>query len=335
VNDAYIRANTYYLPSQILSNEDLIAQFPGWTVDKIASKVGINSRHISADDETAGDMAYNVAEKLFDEYNLNREEIDFVLLCTQSPDYFLPTTACILQARLKLSTNCGALDFNLGCSGYVYGLSLAKGLIAAGIAKNILFITSETYSKHIHKKDFKNKTIFGDASSATLISTEGNIKIGNFSLGTDGNGSDNLIVKTGCFKHPEAIEYDETKSLKTDYFPNNLIMNGSEVFKFTMDAVPLLVKDTLEKNTLAKDDVDYFIFHQANKFMLDTLRKISKIPKEKFAFYIEDVGNTVSSTIPIALKRSQLEEKIKSGDKILIAGFGVGYSWAGCILEYK
>jgi len=333
MNEVFIKSQTYYLPERILTNEDLIKEFPEWTVEKVAKKVGVNSRHIAAKDETIGDMAFKVSEKLFLESNIDKSEIDFILLCTQTPDYFLPTTACTLQARLGLSTNCGALDFNLGCSGYVYGLSLAKCLIVSNMAKNVLMITSEAYSKHMHVKDKKNRTIFGDAATATLVSTSGNIKIGNFSFGTDGNGSENLMVKTGAFKYPKHVKFDEAEAIEKDYFPNHLYMNGAEVFKFTMDAVPKLVADTLLKNSLDKDAVSYFIFHQANKFMLDTLKTISKIPTEKFIYSMSDVGNTVSSTIPIALNRILKDTQVKSKDKILIAGFGVGYSWAGCILE--
>jgi len=170
---SYIKAISYYLPEEIITNEDLVKEFPEWTIDKVASKIGINKRHIAKENETASDMATHAAENLFSEHNIDRSSIDFILLCTQSPDYFLPTSACLIQNRLGLSTSCGALDFNLGCSGFVYGLSLAKGLIAAGIAQNVLLLTSETYSKHIHPKDKGNRTIFGDASAATLVSTEG------------------------------------------------------------------------------------------------------------------------------------------------------------------
>ena len=171
--EAYIKAISYYLPEKVVTNEQLVEEFPEWSVEKIAKKIGINERHLAADDETAGDMALKAAEKLIAENNLNRNEIDFVLLCTQSPDYFLPSTSCIIQSKLGLSTKCGAFDFNLGCSGYEYGLAVAKGLLVSGIAKNILLLTAETYNKHIHPKDKGNRTIFGDGASASLISTEG------------------------------------------------------------------------------------------------------------------------------------------------------------------
>ena len=201
--EAYIKAISYYLPEIVVTNEQLVEEFPEWSVDKIAKKVGINERHIAADDETAGDMAFRAAEKLILENHIDKSEIDFVLLCTQSPDYFLPSTSTIIQNKLGLSTECGAFDFNLGCSGYEYGLAVAKGLIFAGVANNILLLTAETYNKHIHPKDKGNRTIFGDGAAASLISTDGFAKIGEFVLGTDGSGYDRLIHKTGAMRHYE------------------------------------------------------------------------------------------------------------------------------------
>ncbi|MGV8093731.1 MAG: ketoacyl-ACP synthase III [Mangrovibacterium sp.] len=199
---AYIKAISYYLPEKVLTNEELVREFSEWTVEKVANKVGIDSRHIAAKDETSGDMAERAAQNLFEEWNVKPQSVDFVLLCTQSPDYFLPTTACVLQHRLGISTDSGALDFNLGCSGFVYGLALAKGLVLSSVAKNVLLLTSETYSKHIHPQDKGNRTIFGDAATASLISSDGFAEIGEFSLGTDGRGAENLIVKNRRHEAP-------------------------------------------------------------------------------------------------------------------------------------
>ena len=329
---AYIKALTYALPKKALTTEQLVEEFPEWSVDKIANKVGIHTRHIADENESAADLAVRAAEKLFAlDSTINKNEIDFVLFCTQSPDYFLPTSACLIQDKLGLPTTCGALDFNLGCSGYIYGLSLAKGLIMGGIAKNVLFLTGETYTKHLHPKDKGNRTIFGDAGSATLISTEGLAEIGNFSLGTDGKGAENLIIKTGAFRHKNAmndLSFDEKANpISSDY----LFMNGSEIFNFTIDIVPTLVQDILDKNELLKEDIDGYVFHQANAFMLNFLRKKLKVKEEKFHYYMSEVGNTVSSTIPIVLCEKLRENKLKGN--LLLAGFGVGYSWGGCVLK--
>jgi 3-oxoacyl-[acyl-carrier-protein] synthase-3 len=317
---AKIKAISYYLPKQILDNKEINDHFPEWSIDKISSKTGIYERHIADNNEFVSDMAVKSALKLFDEYNISPNDIDFILLCTQSPDYFLPTTACLIQNRLNIPTTAGALDFNLGCSGYIYGLALAKGLINSKIAKNILLITSETYSKFIHPNDKSNRTIFGDGAAATLISTEGFADILDFELGTDGNGGENLIVKNGACRYPISNGIDD-----------NLYMNGSEIFNFTSQAVPPLIESTLNKNNLTIKNTDLFIFHQANKYMLNHLRKKIGIPEDKFYIHIEKCGNTVSSTIPIALKEAINENKIKGN--IMLTGFGVGYSWGSCILK--
>lgn len=330
----YIKAISYYLPEKTMTNDELVKRFPEWSVEKVSAKVGIHERHIAATNETAGDMAVKAARRLFEEYGIAPNSIDFILLCTQSPDYHLPTTACIIQHKLGIPTTAGALDFNLGCSGYVYGLSLAKGLIAGGIAHNILLLTSETYTKYIHPEDKGNLSIFGDAGTATLVSTDGFAEIGDFSLGTDGSGAENLIVKTGCARHKESINdfnKDEGGYLQaSDY----LYMNGSEIFNFTLAAVPPLVSDVLMKNALQADEIGLNVFHQANKFMLSTIRKVCGIHQDKFYIDLDKTGNTVSCTLPIALKNAFSEERIRPRMFVVIAGFGVGYSWGATVLKY-
>lgn len=328
---AFIKAISYYLPESVLSNEDLVKEFPEWTVDKIAGKVGVSKRHVS-ESETAADMALKAAEKLFAEHCIDRNSIDFVILCTQSPDYFLPSSACVIQSRLGLSTNCGAFDYNLGCSGYVYGLAIAKGFISTGIAKNVLLLTAETYTKHIHPEDKGNRTIFGDAASATLVSQDGEAEIGEFSLGTDGNGAENLIVKTGamrCKLPKNDLHYDEKGNpVSSDY----LYMNGNAIFDFTSEAVPPLIEEVLSKNSIGDSDVSLYVFHQANKYMINYLRKLLDIDKDRFYICLSEVGNTVSSTIPIALCEARKENLLHGN--VVIAGFGVGYSWGGTNLKF-
>jgi len=329
--EAFVKAISYYLPERVLTNEQLVKDFPEWTVEKVTKKVGINLRHIAGANECASDIAVKAAEKLFSEHFIDKSEIDFILLCTQSPDYFLPTTACIIQHQLSLPTSCGALDFNLGCSGYVYGLSLSKGLIVSQVAKNVLLITAETYTKHIHPKDKGNRTLFGDAATATLISTTGFAKITNFSLGTDGSGFDKLIIKNGACRNPKRTNNtafdDSGNPVSSDY----LYMDGTGIFNFTLEKIPELVEKTLTINELSKNDINLYVFHQANKYLLDFLQNILEIDDVKFYLYLSEVGNTVSSTIPIALSEAK-KENILIGN-VLIAGFGVGLSWGSCILK--
>lgn len=328
---AYIKGISYFLPERVVTNEELVAEFPEWTVEKIADKVGVHERHVAAEDETATDMAVKAAEKLFaDNPGIKREDIDFVILCTQSPDYFLPSSACIIQDRLGIPTGCGAFDFNLGCSGYVYGLAIAKGLIAGGIARNVLLLTAETYNKYLHPRDKGNRTIFGDAATATVVATDGYAEIGEFALGTNGAGAENLIVKTGASRRPGKVgdlSFDENGNPhSSDY----LFMNGAEIFSFTQKNVPVVVKQTLEKNALSADQVEMYVFHQANSYMLNFLRKKIKIAPEKFYVNMAGVGNTVSNSIPLALAEAG---KTLHGP-VLLCGFGVGYSWGGCVINY-
>ena len=330
---SFIKAIGYYLPEKIVTNEEIVADFPEWTVEKIADKVGVHQRHVASENETAADMAIKAAENLFlSNQNIRREDIDFVIFCTQSPDYFLPSSACIIQDKLGIPTTCGAFDFNLGCSGYIYGLAIAKGLITAGVANNVLLLTGETYNKYLHNKDKGNRTIFGDAATATIVSTDGFAEIGNFALGTNGKGAENLIVRTGAARHPEQscdLNFDENGNPhSSDY----LYMNGAEIFIFTQKNVPAVVKQTLDKNNLTKESIYKFVFHQANTYMLNFLRKKIKIEPEKFYINMSQVGNTVSNSIPLALNELMKTEKLLG--PILICGFGVGYSWGGCVLNY-
>lgn len=332
---AYIKSISYYLPERVMTNEELVSLFPEWSVEKVAAKIGVNCRHLAAKNETAGDMAEKAARRLFEEYDIDPKSIDFLLLCTQSPDYFLPSTACILQDRLGIPINSGAFDFNLGCSGCIYGLAVAKGLIVSGIAKNVLVLTSETYNKYIHPQDKSNRSIFGDGAAACLVSTEGIAEIGEFALGTDGSGAENLIVKTGGSKHPQQTGEQQMDIEGHIQYSDNLYMNGGAIFNFTLDVVPAIIKQILYKNQMEKEAVDYYILHQANKFMLKTIRNICMLPKDKFYINLEETGNTVSSTVMIALKNCLDDKTIHSGMSVMIAGFGVGFSWGGCILNFK
>ena len=331
---AYIKAISYYLPEKVLTNEELIKEFPEWSVEKVAKKVGVNSRHIADEKETAGDLAEKAALNLFAEYKINPKDIDFLILCTQSPDYFLPSTACVLQSKLGISTHAGAFDYNLGCSGCVYGIAMANSFVESGLAKNVLLITAETYSKYLHQSDKSNRSIFGDAAAACLISEDGIAEIGSSVLGTDGSGAEKLILKTGAARQKNQTglfsEDDEGHVRYDDY----LYMDGGGIFNFTLEAVPAMMKEVLDKNGLEKENIDYFVFHQANKFMLNTIRKICVLPKDKFYVNLEETGNTVSSTVLIGLKQCLENEIIHEGMDIMIAGFGVGLSWGGTILKF-
>lgn len=327
-----------YYPERVLSNEALAHDFPDWSAEKIFEKTGIKERRIAGRDQTAGDMAFEAAKNLFEQGAISAEDVDFIILCTQAPDYILPTTACVLQDRLGISRACGALDINLGCSGFVYGLSLAKGLIETGSAKCVLLLTADTYSKYIHPKDKSVRTLFGDAAAATAIiaSSSDEYGVGPFVFGTDGAGAKNLIVEAGMYRQPKT---PMTATETEDPFGNvrtaeHLYMNGAEVMAFSLVEVPKAVDKLLNNAGLTKENIDFFVLHQANKFMLDALRKKLKVPPEKLPILVEDCGNTVSSTIPLALFKLKRDGRLQSGQQLMLVGFGVGYSWAACILNF-
>lgn len=328
---------SYYLPSQIVSNDFLASEYndQNWSASKIYRKTGIRFRHITSE-ELVSDLAVRAAQLLFEDHCVDCQSIDMLLICTQSPDYFLPTTACLVQNRLGLPTTTGALDYNLGCSGFVYGLALVQGLLSVGTVSKILLIMSETYSRHIHPQDKSTRTIFGDAAAAVLLEKKDLAGIGKFVLGTDGSGAAHLAVPSGGMALPRSTE---TSEAKVDESGNvraleNLYMNGPEIFSFTLRVVPQLILQTLEKNMLSLADIDLYVFHQANRFILENLRDRLEIPKERFYINVEEIGNTVSATIPIALRDASDQGLIKEGAKVLIAGFGVGYSWGATVLTF-
>ncbi|MBX8533755.1 ketoacyl-ACP synthase III [Pseudomonas cichorii] len=328
----------YELPARSLDNEALARDFPEWDVDKIFQKTGINKRHIVDESETASDLAFRACEKLFHNTDIQRGDIDALIYCTQSPDYVLPATACILQHRLQLPTTCAAFDFNQGCSGYIYGLGIAKGLIESGQCRNVLLVTAETYSRYIHPQDKSVRTLFGDAAAVTLLTAaqQDGPFLERFRYGSDGAGAENLIVPIGgarrpFAKNPQPQAYgDDSGNVRTDA---NLYMNGPAIFEFSMTRVPQLFASLFDEE-VGVPDIDLFVFHQANQFMLDALRRRLKLPAEKFAMAFQHCGNTVSCTIPIALKESVNKGALKQGDLVAAVGFGVGYSWGACLIRW-
>ena len=325
----------YVLPESRLTNEDLSKIFVTWSPEKIEKKTGIVSRHIANPDQTALDLGVEAAEKLLNNGIIDRDDIDLLIFVTQNPDYKLPTTACVAQERLALSKCTGAFDINLGCSGYIYGLAVSKSLVCSGIARNVLLITSETYSKLINPLDKSTRTIFGDAAAATLIG-EGGMEIGSFDLGTDGTGKDLLIVPAGGSRLPSSNETAaETVVDGNTRSKNNVFMDGSGIFEFTIREVPASINRILEKEHLAKGDVDLFVFHQANKFMLDFLIKTMKLDPSLCYCNFSDIGNTVSASIPIALKRAIDDGTINQDQTIVLCGFGVGLSWGSTVIRTR
>jgi len=336
---SYIKAISYHLPENVLTNEDMARQFPGLKIQDLTRLTGVKKRYIANEDETASDLAFEAAKKLFVEHNISPSEIDHIIFCAQGADYITPATACTLQDRLGIPEQAGSLDINQGCTGFIYSLSVANGLIATGNAKNVLLLTSVNISELIHPEDKSNRAIFGDGAAATLVSSNENEPasgIGDFIFGTDGRGYEEIIIKHGGARYPhlkfEVEDFiDETGQIRND---RNFFMNGAAVFNFSVEKVPIMIRQLFEKSGIKEDDVDLYVFHQANQIILESIFRKMKIPKEKTLYHLEDCGNTVASTIPIALYHAIADGRIERGDTMVLAGFGVGFSWAGCVAKY-
>jgi len=327
VNYATIGPIAIHLPERVETNEQLQAEFPKWDMELIYSRSGIAARHIAARDETAADLGVAAANKLFRQFDVDRRSIDFLLLCTQTPDYPLPTTACLMQDRLGLDTSVGALDFNLGCSGFVYGLSLADGLIRSSAARRVLLITAETYSKYIHPADRSLRTIFGDGAAATLIQAGDKPSLSGFQFGTDGRGADTLLVASGGARLPA----DAIKPRHRKRWSSKLYMDGPSLINFTVGRIPELVAKTLAASGLGRDDIDLYLLHQATLKMLRQLQESLDLDDSRMPILLKHCGNTVSATIPILIDCLRQQGRLRVDMQNMLVGFGVGWSWAGCI----
>ncbi|GAB5402342.1 MAG: ketoacyl-ACP synthase III [Aureliella sp.] len=315
-----------HFPERVETNAQLQQQYPGWDLELIGEKTGIHSRYIAAEDETSADLAVKACERLFEDHAIDRQSIDFVLLCTQTPDYPLPTTACLIQERLGLRTSCGAMDFNLGCSGFVYGMAVADGLIQSGAAKKILLVTAETYSKYIDDDDRSLRTIFGDAAAATLVQASDTPSLAGFQFGTDGSGADTLLVADGGTRPTD----DAIRPRHRKRWKSRLYMDGPSLMSFTVVAVPQLIEEVLELASLNRDDIQLYLLHQATRKMLEQLQTRLSLGDEQLPIKLENCGNTVSSTLPILISQLRESGDLTPGTQSLLIGFGVGWSWAGC-----
>ena len=327
---AKIKAISTYLPPTVEKNADIAEP-------RLNKKIGIVERRISQKDESAGDLAFLAAEKLFAEYEIDRQETDFILLCVQHPDYQMPHTSAHLQFRLGLSKNVGTMDFSHGCAGYIYGLATAKGLIETGMAKKILFLTSSVYQKYINLKDHACRPLFSDGATATWIESvdEEKESLSAFVFGNDGEKFDKLIIPVGGTRFmprdtPEVFEVDENGNYHSNY---EMYMKGAEIATFVLNEVPPMIDKVLSKANLTRADLDYCIFHQANKFMLANLRLKAELEDVPYHNEISYTGNLVSGSVPLAIEQVIDSVGAKNLKNVLLAGFGVGLSWAGCIAD--
>lgn len=328
----------YFLPEHIVTNQELHEENPDWDMARAEKRTGVVKRHVARKDETALDLSLQACKRLFSTHENAQSQIDGIIFCTQSPDYIMPPNSCILHKMLDLPDDVFAFDFNLACSGYVYGLALARGLIHSGITKNILLVNADTYSKYINKRDRSARILFGDGVAVTWVAASDTKRgIMDIKCSTFGKGYEKFIIPAGGCRVPKS---KETALLKTDDSGNvrsleNLHMDGMGVLAFINSEAPDQIQGILERNALTVDDVDLFVFHQASKVALDSLTRLLKIKPEKVFRNLHEIGNTVSASIPIALKDAVDNGGIVPGDKVLISGFGVGLSWGTAIIEIE
>ncbi|GAB4134537.1 MAG: ketoacyl-ACP synthase III [Bacteroidia bacterium] len=330
-----IAAISSYLPDFKYTNEDFYRDFPEAAREQLL-KVGVQERHLAEKGETSSDLAVKAAEKLFSEHKIDRNSIDFLIYNANEQDYFLPPTSCVVHERLGLQKSCGTIDFNHGCSAYVYGLGIAKGFITTSGVKRVLYLTSSVLTKRFHPKDKSSRYIFGDAASATLLEYDHHSDIGPFEYGTDGKGFDKIIVRDGYERYPI---HENSFQENTDEFGNissngHFRMDGVSVFLFSVRTVPAMIQRLMEKSGLQPEAIDLYVFHQPNVFLNETIRKKAGIPEDKFVHYMGLTGNTVQSTIPIALEHCINTGRLQRGMTVLLAGFGVGLSWSATVMRY-
>jgi len=300
---------TYSLPARVVTNDDLAVEQPTWDMARVASRTGVLRRHI-AEDETAFDLACRAASELMSR-NPSAKDVDAILFCTQTPDQVMPPNSALLHEYLGLKDQVFALDFTLACSGFVYGLAQAVGLLAAGIASSILLVTADTYSRLIDPNDRGPRVLFGDGAAVTWL-TSGERGLVDIALATSGRDHRAFMVPKGSA---------------------TLQMNGLQVLGFVRSHVPGQVRDLLTRNQLTIDDIDLFIFHQASRMALEALTLDLGIEEGRMYSNLERVGNTVSASIPMALRDAIDDGRAGRGSRVVLCGFGVGMSWATAIVD--
>jgi 3-oxoacyl-[acyl-carrier-protein] synthase III len=335
---AFLRGIQYILPQGRRTNDDLVRANAGWDAESIHRKTGIRSRPVVEQGETAGDLGFRAAVSLLDELEMDRRKIDTLIFCTEAADYLLPATACVLHERLGLAASCGAFDINLGCSGYPYGLWLAKALVDSGSAQNVLLVVADTLAQYCGRHDLTTATIFADGAAASLIAREAHpalASIGPSVVGTDGSGAEFLIVRNGGARHPSRLAIaggdETTQGASAD---DCLYMNGPGVYSFTLTRVPAAVEELLKRVNLELSEIDLFLFHQANRFLLENLALKMNIPRAKMPIDLEEVGNAGSAALPILVRRCLDRGILQPGQRCVLAGFGVGLSWAVTYVQW-
>lgn len=322
-----VRGVVCAVPQAEVSNASLHAQFGEEAVADICRMIGVETRRRAAPGQTTSDLCHAAAETLLADLGWERDSVDALIFISQTPDYTLPATACALHGRLQLDAACAAFDVNLGCSGYAYGLWLAAKMLDGHAVQRVLLLVGDTISKTVDPNDRATALLFGDAGSATALEFDRLAAPAHFILGTDGRGERHLMMPASAYR---AYEGDDARLAGRD--PACLYMDGGEIFNFTLTHVPPLVNDLLALAGKPRDEIDAFLFHQANTFMLKHIIKKSKLPIEKAPLNMARFGNTSSASIALLIA-DQLPQLSVRPMTVAMFGFGVGYSWAAALLE--
>lgn len=326
-----IRAMSACVPKKIVYNKDLTDLLPEEELEKTIKSIGIEERRIADDDVFASDLAYKAAVQLMEDNNVDPNSIDVLLFVSQTSDYRIPATAPILQHRLGLSKDTACLDITLGCSGFVFALSTAFAYASMEGVNRVLLLDGETFSKIVNERDKVDWPLYGDGATATLIE-KGDFGETTFILRSDGAGEDAVKIPAGMRK-PITKESLDVTEREDGNWRNDLevYMNGMDVFNFAMSVVPSTIKEVCKTTGTELSDVDYLVFHQANKFMTDFFVKYLRFDKTKVPYCIQKYGNTSSTSVPLTMV-SELEGKLENGNKIVMAGFGAGLSWGVALM---
>ncbi len=323
----------YYLPQKIVTNDKLKAENPEWDMEKIFPKTGVLQRHIAETNETAFDLSVKACDKLFAKTDKNT--IDTIIYCTQSPDYIMPSNAFLLHKHYNMNESAFSFDFNHACTGYIYGLLMADSFLKSGLASKILLVNADTYSKYINKKDRSTRVLFGDGAAASILSNISEGGIIDKSIITVGKGYRNFWIPAGGARSPKNNNTSKNKKNDLGNIRNmeNIYMDGMGVWSFINSTIPNQIFSLLEKNSISINQIDMFVFHQASKMTLDSLTRKMKIPSSKVVTNLMNIGNVVSASIPIALKEGFKRKELNTNQTIIIAGFGVGLSSGVILME--
>lgn len=329
-----IRALSACVPSEVVYNKDLGYLIPEEEIEKTINNIGIEQRRIAAPDVMASDLCFRAAQQLMADNNIDPDSIDVLLFMSQTPDYRIPATSCLLQHRLGLSRETMCFDISLGCSGYLFALSAAFAYASMDGVKRVLLLDGETFSKIVNRRDKVDWPLYGDAGTATLVE-KGDYGDATFMLNTDGSGEEVLKIHAGMRNPvtPEScVERErEDGNIRSDL---EVFMDGMDVFNFAISKVPKSVKQLLKETDHSIDDVDHLVFHQANRFMMDFFVKKLKISPERVPYCIHKYGNTSSASVPLTIS-SELNGRLDGDNLVLMSGFGAGLSWGSALMNMR